>query len=146
MDRVYESSFTRAILKALISLTASGSLPGTGVAVTKLAMDRLQDKIGHGASNPCWYVLTLFAYPICRLFEIESLIPTAMHVLYSHHIQLLTTLLENNPFMGRLNPEPYRQKLTDLYTFVKANMPTSIEEAHQEARKEALEADDNETA
>jgi condensin complex subunit 1 len=67
-----------------------------------------------------------------------------MHVLYSHHIQLLTTLLENNPFMGRLNPEPYRQKLTDLYTFVKANMPTSIEEAHQEARKEALEADDNE--
>jgi condensin complex subunit 1 len=47
MDRVYDvSSFTRAtVLKALISLTASGSLPKERVlALTKLAMDRLQDK------------------------------------------------------------------------------------------------------
>jgi condensin complex subunit 1 len=47
MDRVYDvSSFTRAtVLKALISLTASGSLPKERVLpLTKLAMDRLQDK------------------------------------------------------------------------------------------------------
>lgn len=47
MDRVYDvSSFTRAtVLKALISLTASGSLPRERVLpLTKLAMDRLQDK------------------------------------------------------------------------------------------------------
>jgi condensin complex subunit 1 len=47
MDRVYDvTSFTRAtVLKALISLTASGSLPKERVLpLTKLAMDRLQDK------------------------------------------------------------------------------------------------------
>jgi condensin complex subunit 1 len=47
MDRVYDvSSFTRAtVLKALISLAASGSLPKERVLpLTKLAMDRLQDK------------------------------------------------------------------------------------------------------
>lgn len=44
--------------------------------------------------------------------------------------------------MGSLDPSPYRHKLSELYGFVKSNMPASIEEAHQAALKEAEEAED----
>jgi condensin complex subunit 1 len=46
-------------------------------------------------------------------------------------LQLLTTLLENNPFMGDLDPAPYRAKLAELYTYVKDNLPENIRDAHQ---------------
>jgi condensin complex subunit 1 len=42
-------------------------------------------------------------------------------------------LLENNPFMGSLDPAPYTNKLAELYEFVKSNMPQSVKEAHQVA-------------
>ena len=46
-------------------------------------------------------------------------------------MQLLTVLLENNPFMGNLNPDPYRNKLGELYEYVKNHLPTDIAAAHQ---------------
>eukprot|EP00529_Nitzschia_sp_RCC80_P008048 CAMPEP_0113491348 /NCGR_PEP_ID=MMETSP0014_2-20120614/27510_1 /TAXON_ID=2857 /ORGANISM="Nitzschia sp." /LENGTH=1390 /DNA_ID=CAMNT_0000385137 /DNA_START=55 /DNA_END=4227 /DNA_ORIENTATION=- /assembly_acc=CAM_ASM_000159 len=52
-------------------------------------------------------------------------------------LQLLTTLLENNPYMGDLNPTPYRQKLAELYTFVKNNLPDNIKDAHDSALADA---------
>jgi hypothetical protein len=47
MDRVYESSFTRRPSEGLDQFDCIWFASRTGVAVTKLAMDRLQDKIGH---------------------------------------------------------------------------------------------------
>jgi condensin complex subunit 1 len=48
--------------------------------------------------------------------------------------------------MGELDPEPYMQKLSELYDFVKANLPENIKDAHEAAKKEAIEnGDDDET-
>lgn len=67
-------------------------------------------------------------------------------LLVSSHgsIQLLTTLLENNPFLGDLDPEPYREKLSEMYDYVKANLPANIKEAHEENIKDAQENGENE--
>jgi condensin complex subunit 1 len=46
--------------------------------------------------------------------------------------------------MGDLDPEPYRQKLSDLYQYVKANLPEHIKEAHEAALREAKENGDDE--
>jgi condensin complex subunit 1 len=55
-------------------------------------------------------------------------------------------MLENNPFMGDLDPGPYRQKLSELFEFVKANLPDNIKEAHEAALQEAKDSgDDDET-
>ena len=53
-------------------------------------------------------------------------------------------MLENNPFMGDLDPEPYRQKLSEMYDYVKANLPENIKEAHEAALEEAKENGDGE--
>jgi condensin complex subunit 1 len=52
-------------------------------------------------------------------------------------LKLLTTLLENNPYMGDLDPEPYRQKLSELYTYIMQNLPDDLREAHLAALAEA---------
>lgn len=52
-------------------------------------------------------------------------------------MQLLTNLLENNPFMDNLDPEPYRKKLQDLIDMVKAKMPSNIKDAQDEALQAA---------
>ena len=52
-------------------------------------------------------------------------------------LQLLTTVLENNPFSGDLDPAPYTQKLEELYNFVKANLPSDIKDAYESALEEA---------
>jgi condensin complex subunit 1 len=57
-------------------------------------------------------------------------------------LQLLTILLENNPFMGSLDPEPYTSKLQLIYDTLKSTMPADILEAQETALKEAQEADD----
>jgi condensin complex subunit 1 len=44
--------------------------------------------------------------------------------------------------MGDLDPEPYRQKLSELYTYVMQNLPTDLKEAHQAALVEAGENGD----
>ena len=51
-------------------------------------------------------------------------------------------VLENNPFMGDLDPERYRVKLEELYEFVKANLPENIKEAYEASLPEAQESDD----
>jgi condensin complex subunit 1 len=45
--------------------------------------------------------------------------------------QLLTTLLENNPFMGDLDPSPYRTKLSEMCDFVKENLQENIKGAYE---------------
>ncbi|CAB9508762.1 Condensin complex subunit 1 [Seminavis robusta] len=52
-------------------------------------------------------------------------------------MQLLTTVLENNPFMGDLEPERYQVKLAELQKFVLDNLPQNIKEAHEAALEEA---------
>eukprot|EP00934_Nitzschia_sp_Nitz4_P007522 Nitzschia sp. Nitz4//scaffold11_size288233//220686//224851//NITZ4_000804-RA/size288233-snap-gene-0.58-mRNA-1//-1//CDS//3329534164//7512//frame0 len=61
-------------------------------------------------------------------------------------LQLLTVLLENNPFMGDLDPEPYRQKLAELYGHIKQNLPSAIKEAYENALREAKEDGQDEEA
>ncbi|KAL7445188.1 hypothetical protein ACHAXH_009750 [Discostella pseudostelligera] len=52
-------------------------------------------------------------------------------------MQLLTTLLENNPFMGMLNPDPYREKIRELEAYLKSNVPEEISKARSAAIEEA---------
>jgi len=52
-------------------------------------------------------------------------------------MQLLTSLLENNPFMGMLNPEPYREKVRELEAYLKCNIPEEILKARDTALEEA---------
>lgn len=53
------------------------------------------------------------------------------------HLQLLTHLLEHNPFGGNLDPSPYRRKLAELYDYLKENLPAHIREAQDTAMQEA---------
>ncbi|GAX12009.1 condensin complex subunit 1 [Fistulifera solaris] len=55
---------------------------------------------------------------------------------------LISELLENNPFMGNLDPAPYRTKLNELYTYMKENMPPHIRGANEAAMKDAEESED----
>lgn len=48
--------------------------------------------------------------------------------------------------MGDLDPEPYREKLAELYTYVKENLPTSIHDAHVAAVQQAKENGEDEEA
>jgi condensin complex subunit 1 len=48
-------------------------------------------------------------------------------------MQLLTVILENNPFMGDLNPIRYRAKLEELTKFVEANLPEDLRVAQESA-------------
>ena len=41
--------------------------------------------------------------------------------------------------MGDLDPKPYREKLAELYEFVKNNLPSNIKEAHETALEEMKE-------
>jgi len=50
-------------------------------------------------------------------------------------MQLLTLLLENNPFMESLDPEPFREKLIELEKFLAANIPQTILEAKEKAQQ-----------
>ncbi|KAL7465779.1 hypothetical protein ACHAXS_006100 [Conticribra weissflogii] len=54
-----------------------------------------------------------------------------------YSMQLTTSLLDNNPFMGLLNPEPYREKIRELETYLKSNIPQAIIEARDAAIEEA---------
>ncbi|GKY94720.1 hypothetical protein MPSEU_000437500 [Mayamaea pseudoterrestris] len=100
-ERVYDvTSFTRgATLKAWANLVMSNTLPKEMLLpVTKLAIDRLQDK-------------TVVARKQAMV--------------------LLTMVLENNPFMGSLDPKPYNEKMRELYDYVKENMPADVKEAYK---------------
>lgn len=48
--------------------------------------------------------------------------------------------------MGDLDPEPYRQKLAELYNYVKENLPADLKEAHEAALLEAQKNEDGEDA
>lgn len=50
---------------------------------------------------------------------------------------LLTMLLESNPFLGSLDPEPYRAKLAELYDYIQSHLPASIREAKEHSMQGA---------
>ena len=58
--------------------------------------------------------------------------------------QLVTSLLEHNPFLGSLEPTPYREKLTDMYADIKECMPEHIKEAETAAVAELEDPNDAE--
>ena len=43
--------------------------------------------------------------------------------------------------MGDLDPKPYQQKLSEMYNYVKANLPEDLKEAHEAAIREEQESD-----
>jgi len=49
-------------------------------------------------------------------------------------LQLLTLLLENNPFMDSLDPIPYRQKIVELEKMLEENAPERIKLAQKAAK------------
>lgn len=109
-ERVYDiSSYTRcASLKAWLRLAGNQVIPKDRIiAVTNLAMDRLQDKTV---------------------------------LVRKQAMQLLTLILENNPFSGCLDPEPYREKLSELYGQVTEVMPADLKEIANEDNQAALAA------
>jgi len=55
-------------------------------------------------------------------------------------MQLLTLILENNPYMGCLDPVPYMDKVKELEVYLKANMPSDIEDARAASQKELEES------
>jgi len=54
-------------------------------------------------------------------------------------MQLLTVVLENNPFMGDLTPKRYQIKLEELMTFLKENLPEDLRVAHEAALQDGEE-------
>ncbi|KAL7544117.1 hypothetical protein ACHAXR_013559 [Thalassiosira sp. AJA248-18] len=60
-------------------------------------------------------------------------------------MQLLTTLLENNPFMGMLDPNIYRTKIRELEAYLKCNVPEEILKARDAALEEARKNNEDES-
>ena len=79
------------------------------------------------------------AAPPFALFVPRSIsFPAARHLVSHAPVwQLLTALLENNPFMGMLNPDLYREKIRELEGYLKVNVPDEILKARDAALKEA---------
>jgi len=60
-------------------------------------------------------------------------------------MQLLTLLLENNPFMGSLDPVPYAEKAKEIKAYLEANIPENIKEAQETALREQESSSDMST-
>jgi condensin complex subunit 1 len=60
--------------------------------------------------------------------------------------QLLTVLLQHNPFMGSLNPEPYQKKLAHLYESIRKNIPARLSEYYEQSIHDAVESDNSDTS
>ena len=126
-ERVYDtSSFTRStVLKAWVSLTESKRIPtDRTVPVATVAMDRLKDK-SVLVRKQAMQVSPILCISICDCLGGKALTP----------FKLLTSLLENNPFMGHLDPKPYIEKLGVLYKTIEEKLPLDIAEAQDEALK-----------
>lgn len=143
-DRTHDiTSFTRAAsLKVLNDLTEKQSLPLDRIMpVTAIAIDRLQDKT---------VMVRRYAMQVSRregACPISSSISLYLNltIWYASCSKLLTTLLENNPFMGMLNPDLYREKIVELEAYLKSNVPEEILKARdaalEDAKKESEESE-----
>ena len=136
------SSYTRsAVLKSWIRLAHSSSIPVERILpVTVMAIDRLQDKTVMVRKQSLQVCYKMNRTQNMSIFSQIEMILTQHFSVFQ---KLLTTLLENNPYMGDLDPKPYRYKLAEMYEFVKKNLPESIQEAHEANINEARE--NNET-
>ncbi|KAL7531204.1 hypothetical protein ACHAWF_003671 [Thalassiosira exigua] len=111
-----------ATLRVLTDLTERRSLPLDWImSVMSIAVDRLMDKTA---------MMQRYAMQGSAMsFQTEG--------------SLLTTLLENNPFMGMLDPELYRAKIRELEAYLKANVPKEILKAHNKVLEEAKQNTDD---
>jgi condensin complex subunit 1 len=109
MDRVYDvSSFTRsAVLKAWIRLTESGSLPKERVlAVTAMAIDRLQDKTVAVRKQSMHVSYTLRV----RLECLPTTLSFAHPWLCSPFATALDYLAREQSLYGKFGPDPVQTK------------------------------------
>lgn len=114
LNHVYDvSSYTRAtVLKTWSGLIEAQSLPTNKlIPVTKLAIDRLQDKTVMARRNA---------------------------------MQVLTLVLENNPFTESLNPSPYEKKMEEVKKYVLENLPPNLKEAFLESINDLKEENSSE--
>jgi condensin complex subunit 1 len=123
------TSFTRgAALKVLNELTEKQSLPLDRVApVTEIAIDRLRDKTVMVRRCAMQVSVMLSLCYNCKESEADT---------YVYFFQLLTSLLENNPYMGMLNPKPYQEKIRELEQHLQSNIPAEILQARDTALEE----------
>jgi len=91
---------------------------------TRSAVLKAWIRLAHSGSIPVERILSVTIMAIDRLQDKTVMVR-------KQSLQLLTTLLENNPFMGDLDPAPYKNKLAEMYIFVKNNLPESIKDAHE---------------
>lgn len=97
---------------------------------TRSAVLKAWIRLAHSGNIPVERILPVTTMAIDRLQDKTVMVR-------KQSLQLLTTLLENNPYMGDLDPTPYRNKLAEMYAFVKNNLPESIKEAHETNLNEA---------
>eukprot|EP00578_Thalassiosira_sp_NH16_P013282 CAMPEP_0181126046 /NCGR_PEP_ID=MMETSP1071-20121207/27397_1 /TAXON_ID=35127 /ORGANISM="Thalassiosira sp., Strain NH16" /LENGTH=1435 /DNA_ID=CAMNT_0023211575 /DNA_START=62 /DNA_END=4367 /DNA_ORIENTATION=+ len=97
---------------------------------TRAASLKVLNELTERRSLPLDRIMPVTAIAIDRLQD-----KTVMVRRYA--MQLLTTLLENNPFMGMLNPDLYRTKIRELEAYLKCNVPEEILKARDAALEEA---------
>eukprot|EP00980_Cylindrotheca_fusiformis_P021683 scaffold8529_cov137-Cylindrotheca_fusiformis.AAC.13 len=97
---------------------------------TRSAVLKAWISLVQSGSIPVKRVVSVTAFAIDRLKDKTVMVR-------KQALQLLTTLLENNPFLGDLDPEPFRAKLSEMYDYVKANLPLDIKEAYEANLSEA---------
>jgi hypothetical protein len=101
--------------------------------VATLAADRLQEQDSRRTSE-------------CNAGKDNSRMKDRNQASLSTHTsalsQLLTALLEHNPFLGSLDPKPYRTKLVDCYQGLKATLPVHLKAAQEAARADAAGDED----
>jgi len=86
------------------------------------------------------------ALPIDQLMSVTTIAADRLMdktvMVRRYAMQLLTAILEHNPFLGSLDPKPYQDKLAEVYEKVQESMPTDIKDARETSRKDA---EDDET-
>eukprot|EP00536_Pseudo-nitzschia_multiseries_P014524 jgi/Psemu1/298752/fgenesh1_pm.719_\ len=120
---------------ALLDILQERSLDAS--SYTRSAVLKAWIRLADSGSIPVERVLPVTRMAIDRLQDKTVMVR-------KQSLQLLTTLLENNPFMGDLDPRPYKKKLVEMYAFVKENLPASIKEAHEERLAEAKANEESE--
>jgi condensin complex subunit 1 len=103
---------------------------------TRSAVLKAWIRLAQAGSIPVGRILPVTVMAIDRLQDKTVMVR-------KQSLQLLTTLLENNPYMGDLDPEPYRTKLSEMYDFVKNHLPENIKDAYETSLAAAKE---NETS
>ena len=115
-ERVYDSNaYTRAAaMRTFTSLVSSGRLPLTRVhAVTALAADRLKDRAAGVSATVAGRSLARAPSDDRPRAHTPPPTPTCVQVRKAA-MQLISTLLERNPFGGTLDAGVYKEQVSQL--------------------------------